>query len=565
MLEEAQQSVEDTSGGSRGAASEAAGASTSTMGATCCAFRGSSANAWDIFGGPKASPLVAPKGGVTVATWNIAAINNNPFEYWITHDDDLYLKLMAGVEQFIEDPGDRDVKISDVFTDSMFEELFASMEAEGWEHLEKVRKFWDDDYRGRTIVQGFMKDKAIGAKRLASMPDRITNTINVMHSDMPVCRPTVVNNYVGDLESLEVWWPAWKEFMFKNPLEIDFKGTPKVQRPCQMLSKISRSKYPALTEEEELISLPLQCLCQAIFDAILVHMMCTLSPDGKWQLIKASIVEAVFSKKNTNTLKILLGPCADIDVILLQECAASFNEVLTKRLGQDYLVLSPQDLDPKRDQNSMIMLRKARFMDDVKEVTAEVLAELGTGAPVDRGDLIAVVAQGCMGEPYLIASFHGDTNGLATKPVVSAVNKVLAKQPAGCRLIFGLDANTYLKPKEGLQSVGDFIEHCEGLGIRTCWEDGKPLDECFTCCNARTYVQPQLNKAIRSVDKLTKGDKNPKDHILFQRKMFQVTQVYKDNTGERKYSEEECFPTLRFPSDHGIVSIVLEPGEDWEY
>ena len=22
-----------------------------------------------------------------MATWNIAAINNNPFEYWITHDD----------------------------------------------------------------------------------------------------------------------------------------------------------------------------------------------------------------------------------------------------------------------------------------------------------------------------------------------------------------------------------------------------------------------------------------------------------------------------------------------
>ena len=27
------------------------------------------------------------KGTLRVATWNIAAINNNPFEYWITHDD----------------------------------------------------------------------------------------------------------------------------------------------------------------------------------------------------------------------------------------------------------------------------------------------------------------------------------------------------------------------------------------------------------------------------------------------------------------------------------------------
>jgi hypothetical protein len=30
---------------------------------------------------------VPEKGVLRVATWNIAAINNNPFEYWITHDD----------------------------------------------------------------------------------------------------------------------------------------------------------------------------------------------------------------------------------------------------------------------------------------------------------------------------------------------------------------------------------------------------------------------------------------------------------------------------------------------
>ena len=33
------------------------------------------------------------KGVLRVATWNIAAINNNPFEYWITHDDADYNML----------------------------------------------------------------------------------------------------------------------------------------------------------------------------------------------------------------------------------------------------------------------------------------------------------------------------------------------------------------------------------------------------------------------------------------------------------------------------------------
>jgi len=40
-----------------------------------------------------------------VATWNIAAINNNPFEYWITHDDADYNALMEGVQSFIDQPG----------------------------------------------------------------------------------------------------------------------------------------------------------------------------------------------------------------------------------------------------------------------------------------------------------------------------------------------------------------------------------------------------------------------------------------------------------------------------
>ena len=45
----------------------------------------------------------------------------------------------------------------------------------------------------------------------------------------------------------------------------------------------------------------------------------------------------------------------------------------------------------------------------------------------------------------LLASFHGDTNGLATLPVLAAVH-ALAQQMPGHRLVFGLDANTWCKP-----------------------------------------------------------------------------------------------------------------------
>lgn len=52
---------------------------------------------------------------------------------------------------------------------------------------------------------------------------------------------------------------------------------------AQMLVPIKRSKYPALSEEEETMSLPLQTLAGAIFDGILVHMLNTLAPQS-WQV-----------------------------------------------------------------------------------------------------------------------------------------------------------------------------------------------------------------------------------------------------------------------------------------
>ena len=56
---------------------------------------------------------------------------------------------------------------------------------------------------------------------------------------------------------------------------------------------------------------------------------------------------------------------------------------------------------------------------------------------------------------------------------------------------------------------------------------------------------------------MSKGDKNPKDFILFPRTGFELLRAAKDNTGEGRYIEDMVFPTLRFPSDHGIVSTTL--------
>jgi hypothetical protein len=90
-----------------------------------------------------------------VSTWNVAAINNNPFEYWITYDENpAYEKIMSDIEAFLEAPGDRDVPVSQVFTEEMFIELEKRMNGVGWDN---VRSYWENDFKNRKIIKDFMK------------------------------------------------------------------------------------------------------------------------------------------------------------------------------------------------------------------------------------------------------------------------------------------------------------------------------------------------------------------------------------------------------------------------
>lgn len=92
---------------------------------------------------------------LSVATWNIAAINNNPFEYWITYKENpAYEELMVKVEQFLEEPGTKDVKVDQVFSEDMFTKLDSRLTGVGWT---SVKSYWENDFRNRLIVSGFMK------------------------------------------------------------------------------------------------------------------------------------------------------------------------------------------------------------------------------------------------------------------------------------------------------------------------------------------------------------------------------------------------------------------------
>lgn len=480
------------------------------------------------------------KGGqrVRAVSWNVAAVNNNPFEYWITHPNPKYKALMESVERFIVEPGDDDVRVDSLFTDTMFRRLLARMKEVGLAELDTVSRMWETDYRGRRVVSGFLQDPVIGKKRLASMPDRVTNTIQLA-SGASAFRPTVINCYTGDLGSLGEWFESWLSYIFEQKVDVDGKGSKPVH---SLLQKIKKAKYPAVTEEEEAASIPLQIVLQGIFDAILVNVM--LQKGGsEWQALRREICQSLNSRKNERILEILRTTYRDADVIFLQEAGNQLVDALRKPYAGTHTLVLPKNYNAKRNQNSVMLLR-----------TSLVSSPEEVDIPVDgwdAGDLLAVEAE-IQGLRLTLASFHGDTNGLLTIPMIKKVAQHLRTDG----LLFGLDANTYEKPSASASTayVLDFEQVYQSLGFKSCWGAVDPSK--YTTFNARTYLQPQFQKAAKSDELVAKGDRNPKDFMLFSGHL-EAVETWRDNTGRGEYLENTVFPTLEFPSDHAALAVDL--------
>ena len=118
--------------------------------------------------------------------------------------------------------------------------------------------------------------------------------------------------------------------------------------------------------------------------------------------------------------------------------------------------------------------------------------------------------------------------------------------------------NTYLKGKPGKQlGVDEFVKFYKELGYYSNFGD-MPMSACLTTSIARTFLQPQLQKACKAADKKSLGDFNPKDHILFTASAFELVDAGKDNMGTKSYVEDMVVPTPSWPSDHGLVYADLK-------
>merc|ERR1712032_168869 len=130
--------------------------------------------------------------------------------------------------------------------------------------------------------------------------------------------------------------------------------------------------------------------------------------------------------------------------------------------------------------------------------------------------------------------------GLATVPMLDGICAMReAPGTPKLRLLMGLDANAYGEGKKGKNlSAAEFREACTSRGLGECWSGcaAETPHLCSTTYNARTYLQPQLNKAVSRSSALTSPhtDRNPKDHIIFDKTQYEPhSPPERDNQGKR--------------------------------
>ena len=179
--------------------------------------------------------------------------------------------------------------------------------------------------------------------------------------------------------------------------------------------------------------------------------------------------------------------------------------------------------------------------------------------------MVAFTCNDKHGTPFLAVSYHGDTAGLVTPPVVKMVSEAQKASHPDATLLFGMDANAYSHKHPKKLFIDDFVSGSAALGLHTCWGDDAAAMP-TSVMNARTFCQTQLNKAIRRADFVPENkaiDCNPKDHFLYDPLQVQCSEAKIDNTGTGSVSVDVHDPTvimpgMTFPSDHAIVTCTVE-------
>ena len=447
---------------------------------------------------------------------------------------------MAAVQSSFDCPHEMDVELQDIFSHTMYGDLRKMLHRHKAESdLKSLDHLWHSDFKHRKVISEFLKDESIGSKRLISMPERVTSCVETLDGNV-LFRPSPVTGIEDDIGDIPSWWKLWLRYMFDIPVRIRGEYT---SCTFSLLQPIPRSKYPELTSEEEAVNCPLQALCLALFDAALTWLLSVLAPDT-WQPLRRALHRALHTDKPASCVAILRSCYADADVIFVQEASEAF--AMSARSCLDHHLLWPKAADGRRRQTSLVLLRKGAFdASSTFDVTADVLDLLDQPC-TEPGDLCAVSVASTAGGRLLLASFHGDSGGRSTAPVLAALDRLARERLPGHTVLIGLDANL------PAGSDGSPTAAAAAAGLASCW-DGRC--GAWTTRKARTPLQPQLHKAVRRADALRPEHARLADWVLYRPGQLDSRSVAVDNTGRGCFDGGDGggIPSSSFPSDHAIV------------
>ncbi len=168
--------------------------------------------------------MPASKTTIRVSSWNVAAINDNPFEYYVTIDSSAngntnvkqknYERTMEEIDEKLINADRHAIKVKDIVSREMLldarREILKTLD---WTESEcdLAIEFFTQHFAERKILSDFLLDADIGAKRLCSMPDRLTTKVS-----SEKCRPCVTTSYsdVAVLSDDSKWW-RWSRWFWR--------------------------------------------------------------------------------------------------------------------------------------------------------------------------------------------------------------------------------------------------------------------------------------------------------------------------------------------------------------
>ena len=178
------------------------------------------------------------KGGdrLKVLSWNVAGINNNPWEYYVALEDERYNELMSAVEGYLTATG-KAVKVQEVLDriDPEFLDKLSSLLGDRCADFPAMMSSETVSGHLAGSLCAFLESKHFGNTRLISWPDRLLNTIDgddatktdhysdrrqSIPSGPTLYRPTAINYFPGRFKDAADWFKIWLSFMDSTGMAI---------------------------------------------------------------------------------------------------------------------------------------------------------------------------------------------------------------------------------------------------------------------------------------------------------------------------------------------------------